>query len=97
MAPVTRTTEPELLSIAAAARRLGRSWEWTFAAAQSGDLPGVRIRGRWYVRNLSAFLDAAQTNQTSGRAARVAAERSQRRSHEEECRALGIEPLHEFS
>jgi hypothetical protein len=53
--------QPELISINAAARKLGRSWEWTLAAAKAGELPAVRIANRWYVRNLDAHLDAIQT------------------------------------
>lgn len=63
----------ELLSINAAARKLGRSWEWTFAAAKAGELPGVQIAGRWYVRNLDAHLDAIQTTKPAPAAAVVGA------------------------
>ena len=51
---------PELLSINAAARKLGRSWEWTFEQVKAGHLPGVQIGRRWFVRNLDAHLDARQ-------------------------------------
>lgn len=89
-------TEPELLSIAAAAKRLGRGWEWTLEAAKSGDLPGVEIKGRWYVRNLGAFLDAKQTRPKPG-VRDVVAERAQQRSRAEERAALGLEPEGIFS
>jgi excisionase family DNA binding protein len=86
---------PELISVHRAAKRLGFSDGTVRRFVLNGDLPGVRLGNRWYVRNLSAFLDAVQTKPAPA-SPREALEtrRAIERSREEEMRALGIDPAH---
>jgi excisionase family DNA binding protein len=85
----------ELISIAAAARRLGFGDSTVKRMVLEGELPGLKLGRRWYVRNLTAFLDERQRTV----APRVVSEQERiaRLTREEECRRLGIPVDHPFA
>lgn len=83
--------DAELISIHRAAKRLGFSDEKVRRMAVAGELPGVQLGGRWYVRNLTAFLDAVQTK-PSAPPPSSAGRPPGALSREEEMARLGLTP-----